>query len=194
LLAWGRVELFTAQLLGASLALAPTLDEKMVLGEESLRHLQHFEVLSILYGEAGGRHLTKDASRGLVAEPLPQGWFAVGVAQWVLLVAARALSDACEQAHEGVGNETPRALEGIAADLREQFALADVMLRDLLQRQAPAQISFENEAEHWIRSVLELMAGQSHGLATAEAERAFLFTITTAFPSPDVRARFSERT
>jgi len=192
--AWGRIELFTAERLAASLALAPSLDEKMVLGEETLRHLQHFELLSTVYGEAGGRRLTRDANHGLDAEPRPRSWSSAGVAQWVLLGASCALSEACVQAHDGLAKRAPRALESVAAELREQFALADAMLRDLLRRDGPHQTTFEADTEHWIRLVLELMNGPTPGPETADAERAFLSTIATTFPSPDVRALFSGMT
>jgi len=192
--AWGRVELFTAQALAASLPLAPTLDEKMVLGEESLRHLRHFELLAGLYGETVGKPLLKDASYGVGTEPLPRDWFTVALAQWALLAASRASSDACLRAHDGAADEGPCVLETIACDLREQFELADAMLRDQLHRRGAHQETFEADAEQCLRAVLALMAGPSSALAPADAERAFLVTITTAFPSPEVRARFSETT
>jgi len=191
---WGRLELFTAELSGASVALAPSLDEKMVLGEEALRHLQHFEVLATQYGEAGGRHLTKDASQGAASQLRPRRWSEAGVAHWLLLAASRAAAGVCLQTHDGLGTQPARPLEGIAAELRDQFALADALLRELLQRKGPHQTTFEGDAEQWISLVLALMVGQLPGTEMRNAERAFLATIATAFPSPDVRARFNRTT
>src|SRR5438876_9222629 len=49
----GSSELLTAHLLGRGVAFAPTIDDKIVLGDEIVRSLGRFEVIASLYERSG---------------------------------------------------------------------------------------------------------------------------------------------
>src|SRR5205814_1355919 len=70
----GSSELLTAHLLGAGVAFAPTIDDKVVLGDEIAHSLRRFEVIASLYELSGYGDLQQAVSRQLKDLPSPRSW------------------------------------------------------------------------------------------------------------------------
>ena len=145
----GCRELLTAHLLGGGLHLAPTVDDKVVLGEETVRRLERFEVLASLHESIGDGDLLRAVGKGLSDLPsLPHTWGELVIARFLLSSAACVqLSSGSFDADTGLRDVIDRML----AEERENGVIAEATLRDLFRNRGGRPIAAQANLERWLR-------------------------------------------
>lgn len=154
----GCNELFAAHLLGGGLHLAPSVDDKVVLGEEIMLHLERFELLAALHESIGDGDLLRAVGGRLRDLPSPHRWSELTIARFLLSGAARAQRSACAWS---AATDVLQVLEPMLVEEREHDALAEGMMRDLFRRRGGHHAAAQADLERWLRVVLLLLQEQT---------------------------------
>lgn len=148
----GYRELAAAFLFGAGLRLAPTLDDKLVLGDQANEELAHFESVAATYAEAGLGDLLRVVEPRAAALPSP--------ASWVELVLAEVLFDraSCMQlAGHHAARYAPYAqlVAKIAREEERHLAACEATLREAFAARPEAFADAQRHVERWLRLSLD---------------------------------------
>lgn len=148
----GYRELSAAFLFGAGLRLAPTLDDKLVLGDQANEELAHFEAVAATYSEAGLGDLLRVVEARAAALPSP--------ASWVELVLAEVLFDraSCMQlAGHQVARYAPYAelVTKIAQEEDRHLAACEATLREAYAARPQDFAGAQEHVTRWLRLSLE---------------------------------------
>ncbi len=149
LVSHGLRELVAAHTFAASLRLAPSLDDKMLLIEQTHEELEHFELTADFYGELTGSDLHV-AIIGIADAPPPTSWPELVVAQFLLCRAekfqlAEHRSSSCRPYAE--------MTEKLLADEESHAAAGEAALRKLSSDAAGADhlASLQAHVDRWLR-------------------------------------------
>jgi 1,2-phenylacetyl-CoA epoxidase catalytic subunit len=153
----GARELFTAYLLNGGLRLAPTIDDKLVLGQESLRHLERFEMLSAMFEGTGAGELLAAVRKLLDGCPTPHTWSELVVARFLLSVAGCVQLDMCKR----WPGEAPfvEAVQRMRAVESEHQEVARATLLDLAHQGGLRPTTAQIDVERWTRTILLFFEG-----------------------------------
>lgn len=155
----GFGELATAQVFGASLRFAPSLDDKVLLADQVREKLEHFEALAALYEDMRAGDLLSAVEQRAADVPVPASWLEVVVCQFLLDRAGKFQIQECRSSSCAPYAEVVRR---ILADEEFHGAAGEAILRDLCQADHPdpalrplAQTHFER----WLRASLLSFGG-----------------------------------
>ena len=85
----GYLELATAHIFGAAVAFAPTLDDKILLADQTKEELGHLEAIALIYAELGAGDLLKVVQSPVADSPSPTSWLETAVVQCLFDRAAK---------------------------------------------------------------------------------------------------------
>jgi 1,2-phenylacetyl-CoA epoxidase catalytic subunit len=153
----GARELFAAQLLGAGLKLAPSIDDSLVLGQESLRHLERFETLSAMFEGIGAGELLLAAGKVLDGCPAPRSWSELVLARFLLSGAGCAQLERCKR--WSAETQFLKAVEEMHVLECEHQEIARATLRDLARQGGVRPVTAQSDLERWTRTVLVFLDG-----------------------------------
>jgi hypothetical protein len=153
----GGRELYTAHILSAGLRLAPTLDDKVVLGQESLLCLERLEALSTIYESLGEGDLLGAVQRRFDGLPSPQTWGELVMARFLLNATAAAQSDVYGRFTSTLRLVGPIA--GMSPLGTEHHEVAQATLCDLVRQGRQRAVAAQMDLERWLRTVSLFLEG-----------------------------------
>lgn len=154
LVSQGYRELAAAYVFGASLRLAPSLDDKMLLADQVREELEHFEAVAALYEDVRAGDLLSAVGERAADVPLPGSWIEVAVCQFLF---DRAGKFQIQEYRSSSYAPYAEIVGTILADEEGHGAAGEATVRDLCQADHPdpafrplAQVHFER----WLRTSL----------------------------------------
>lgn len=155
----GCGELATAQVFGASLRFAPSLDDKVLLADQAREKLEHFEALAALYEDMGAGDLLSAVEPRAADVPVPASWLEVVVFQFLFDRAGKFQIQECRSSSCAPYAEVVRR---ILADEEFHGAAGEAILRDLCQADHPdpaLRPLAQTHLERWLRASLLSFGG-----------------------------------
>lgn len=150
----GYRELAAAHVFGASLRLAPSLDDKMLLAEQVREELEHFEAVAALYEDVRAGDLLSAVEERAADLPVPGSWLEVAVCQFLF---DRAGKFQIQEYRSSSYAPYAEIIGKILVDEENHGAAGEATVRDLCQADHPdpafrplAQVHFER----WLRTSL----------------------------------------
>lgn len=150
----GYRELAAAQVFGASLRFAPSLDDKMLLADQLREELEHFEAVAALYEDVRAGDLLSAVEKRAADVPVPGSWLEVAVCQFLF---DRAGKFQIQEYRSSSYAPYAEIVRKILADEESHGAAGEAALRDLCQADHPDPASRALAQEHferWLRTSL----------------------------------------
>ncbi|MBI4509875.1 MAG: phenylacetate-CoA oxygenase subunit PaaI [Deltaproteobacteria bacterium] len=124
----GYRELAAAHAFGAGLPLAPTLDDKLLLADEILEELGHFEAAAALHAELECGDLLLAIDGRIRVVPIPSSWLEVAIVRFLF---DRAEKFQLREYRSSRFTPLARMVERILPDEESHGAAGEALLREL---------------------------------------------------------------
>ncbi|WP_394842349.1 ferritin-like domain-containing protein [Pendulispora brunnea] len=153
LMSHGQRELLAAHVFGSALRLAPTLDEKMLLAEQALEELEHFEAVSALYAELTHGSDLHAAVADVAQLPPPTSWSELAVAQFLL---CRAETFQLAEYRGSSCRRYAEIIDKLEAQEQEHAHAGEATLEKVCRESPLDRASLDGHVARWLRISLGL--------------------------------------